>query len=47
MLSKILQILPVFIYKWIARKFCEEIGAFIGKKTWVMPAPDILILKKK
>jgi len=48
MLWKILQILPVFIYKWIARKFCQEVE-ILGTRGnfWVMPSWDLLIRKKR
>jgi len=45
MLSKWLQILPMVIYKWLAKRFCEI--TTIGNSVWVLASKDILIKKSK
>ena len=43
MLGFLLQILPVVIYKWLAKRFCETTK--IGNSDWVIASKDILIKK--
>lgn len=45
MLAKWLQILPVFIYKRIAKKYCGTMG-ITGKLIVYKAAKDILIVKE-
>jgi hypothetical protein len=46
MLAKWTQILPVFIYKYIAKKLCATIIT-IGNIPCIQPDNDILIRKNK
>lgn len=41
MLAKWLQILPVFVYKRIAKKYCEKVS--VGGVTVVTASKDVLI----
>lgn len=42
MLRNWLQILPVFAYKWLARRYCASTN--VHGLSWSCPAPDVLIM---
>lgn len=43
MLAKWTELLPVFIYKWLARKFCEQVT--VQNDFWCIANRNILVRK--
>jgi hypothetical protein len=44
MMKKAYQILPVILYKWLARKYCERVK--LQDVVWRIADTDILIKEK-